>query len=417
MSEQNKDNLENFFRKRTRHHNIEFDEADWLKLEKQLDQEMPIAFSLLDFIKKFWIILLLLLVLPTAWYYFDHISPAKINNASSDVNVEYTNKSRVSSEEATTLEPASTAHQAQSDNRRFSNSSLELNDDKSRQNIASIIHNQSSVNNDAIRHVQKHANETTTKDLGYAVLEDGAKSNDNIMDFRLHFLSAITPSSSINASGYYQYLEKETPEELSPIKIGKSMFSVGVGYSPDFSTVGIGNFVSPGSRWSVIAEYGISNRFSVNTGIVLVNNKYEAYGEDYHAPSRYWKKGIIADEAFGECKMIDIPINLRYNFLIKGKNMAFLSAGASTYFVLKEDYYFHYDQEDPELPDHWGTDKMTTYPFGIINFSLGYQYQVNRRSSFQFEPFIKIPTTGIGWGNVDLHTMGVYFMYKYVIGK
>ncbi len=100
---------------------------------------------------------------------------------------------------------------------------------------------------------------------------------------------------------------------------------------------------------------------------MLVYNKYEAYGEDYHAPSRYWKKGIVADEAYGECKMIDIPLNLRYNVITNAKHKVFVSAGASTYFVLKEDYYFHYENEDPELPDHWGTEKTTVYPFGIIN--------------------------------------------------
>jgi hypothetical protein len=144
-----------------------------------------------------------------------------------------------------------------------------------------------------------------------------------------------------------------------------------------------------------------------------VNNKYEAYGEDYHAPARYWKKGIVAEEAYGYCKMIDIPLNLRYNFVHSENNMVFVNVGASTYFVTKEDYYFEYEQEDPELPTHWGTDKTTIYPFGIINLSLGYEHEFTQRSGFQVEPFIKIPTTGIGWGNVDLHTIGVSFMYKY----
>ena len=160
-------------------------------------------------------------------------------------------------------------------------------------------------------------------------------------------------------------------------------------------------------------EYAFMKRLAINTGIVLVDNKYEAYGEDYHAPARYWKNGIVADEAYGECQMIDIPLNLRYNFVRNGKHYAFINAGMSTYFVTKEDYYFHYEQDDPDLPMHWGTDKTTIYPFGIVNFSLGYELELTPKSGFQIEPFIKIPTKGIGWGNVDLHTMGVYFMYKY----
>ncbi|MCK5367205.1 MAG: hypothetical protein KAQ62_01595, partial [Cyclobacteriaceae bacterium] len=138
---------------------------------------------------------------------------------------------------------------------------------------------------------------------------------------------------------------------------------------------------------------------------------------DYHAPSAYWKNGIVAEEAYGECKMVDIPLNLRYDILSKPRHKLFVSGGASTYFVLKEDYYFQYEQDDPDLPDYWGTDEMTVYPFGIVNISVGYQYLLGRKGSIQVEPFIKIPTTGIGWGNVDLHTIGTYFIYKYRIGK
>ena len=256
-----------------------------------------------------------------------------------------------------------------------------------------------------------------SKAIGYAVDEDGAQSYRSSA-IGLHFLSAIPPEMSITAPYVDVKMNYEQSQEnIIPKARNKRPFNIGVGYSPDFSTVGIGNFVSPGSRWIVAAEYAISNRFLLNTGYTMVNNKYEAYGEDYHAPSRYWKKGIIADEAYGECKMIDVPLNLRYTALIKGKSRVFISAGASTYFVQKEDYYFHYDQEDPELPDHWGTEKMTIYPFGIINFSAGYQYFFTGKSSLQIEPFIKVPTTGIGWGKVDLYTMGVFFMYKYHIGK
>ena len=73
--------------------------------------------------------------------------------------------------------------------------------------------------------------------------------------------------------------------------------------------------------------------------------------------------------------------------------------------------------EDPELPEHWGTDESSVYPFKIVNLSVGYQYQLGSKGALQIEPFIKIPTAGVGWGEVDLHTIGVYFMYKYRIGR
>jgi hypothetical protein len=223
----------------------------------------------------------------------------------------------------------------------------------------------------------------------------------------------------------YDHKNVESPGLIQPVTDvinpqshkNKISFYAGVGISPDFSTVGLGNFIAPGFRWNFMGEIGFSRRFFINTGIIYVKNKYEAYGEDYHAPVQYWRNGIVANSAYGECIMLDIPLNLRYSIVLKDRHQIFISGGASTYFLLKEDYYFHYDQDDPALPTYWGTNNVSIYPFGIVNLSLGYQYQLGRKGSIQVEPFIKLPTGGIGWGNVDLHTIGVYFMYKYRIGR
>ena len=431
MSQQNKDSLENFFRKRTQSHNLEFNEGDWLKLEKQLDQEMPVAFTFFSFLKRFWIIPLAIILLPTTWISYNYYSDiktekaAQVNNETENISEGSFNNIVVEENSATPLlipeskdEQATIFdnHSASGEQGNRSAGKAKPVDDVgfSSNKQVSLISRDQSENSKGVVAAQ---DDIESKNLGQVVLGEGAKSGIYTKDNKLLFLSAIPPDFIFDEPSLTAPSNNFKENEVLPAKINRSFFKVGLGYSPDFSTVGIGNFVSPGSRWTAIIEYGFFNRFVVNTGIVLVDNKYEAYGEDYHAPSRYWKKGIVADEAYGECKMIDIPLNLRYNLISKEKNKVFVTAGASTYFVLKEDYYFHYENEDPELPDHWGTEKMTVYPFGIINLSFGYEYQFSRKSGIQIEPFIKIPTTGIGWGNVDLHTMGVYFMYKYKLSK
>lgn len=410
MSKQDKDNLGDFFRDRAQFSNIEFDESDWQKLEQLLDAELPVSNIILSFLKKYWYIILLALSLPIAWLWIDKAdqfngdiilqSSERIQKPEQELNeeseVKYTDESYASGQQ--------------------SESSISVNDDsedqKSEKRIDDVVVREELVRS---KHLASEFGSNTGKDIGYVVFENGVKSG--ILDFKLHFLSAIPPAFSINGADHQIKYVKEPLEIIASPKSFKRSVNVGVGYSPDFSTVGNAGFVSPGTRWTILAEMEVFRRLLINTGVVWVNNKYEAYGEDYHAPSRYWKKGIVADEAYGECKMIDIPLNLRYNFFVKGKNQLFVSAGASTYFVLKEDYYFHYEYEDPELPDHWGTDKMTAYPFSILNFSFGFQHDITAKSSFHIEPFVKIPTIGIGWGNVDLNTVGVYFMYKYKVGN
>ncbi|MCK5102823.1 MAG: hypothetical protein KAR17_08405, partial [Cyclobacteriaceae bacterium] len=85
MSESDKDNLENFFRKRAQNHHLEFNEGDWLKIEAQLDKEMPATPSFWSLLKKFYYIPLLLIILPVSWFTFTIINNPGLN--SSDNNV------------------------------------------------------------------------------------------------------------------------------------------------------------------------------------------------------------------------------------------------------------------------------------------------------------------------------------------
>ena len=424
MNEPNKDSLENFFRERAQRHNLEFNEVDWLNLEKQLDREMPVAFNFFTFLRRFWAITLLLIMIPVGWITYNSIYERRDKDMSA-ANVisknSYTEEYINADDHISAAENSDDITNQTLTAESFSSSELHT---YGKDNTSVEDESEVDITVDDARIILGMESEKTqeyiveiegekSKRIGQVVFEEGAQSDLQVAYTGLLFLSAISPTSLIVEGSLDKPEATFEESEVVPLKSKSSYLKIGVGYSPDFSTVGIGNFVSPGSRWKVIFEYAFMKRLAINTGIVLVDNKYEAYGEDYHAPARYWKNGIVANEAYGECKMIDIPLNLRYNLLSKGKNNVFLSAGSSTYFVTKEDYYFHYDQDDPDLPDHWGTDKTTIYPFGIINLSIGYEYEIGRRAAFQLEPFIKIPTTGIGWGNVDLHTMGIYFMYKY----
>ena len=414
MSEQENDNLENFFKERAHHHNLEFDERDWLLLEKQLDKEMPIVRPFWSWLGKYWAIPLLLILLPSGWYSYNFIYKSVEESRLQIDEIELnSNQELILNKEESELSTKDGQHSAEINNSFYEDSYK--NQEKEKQNEISPL--KSKNNQDALQVQERSEPNLGSEKLGYVGFENGALVDEGIRENGLHFISPIVPVNVLTTPEYPEIMEKTSTNEILPNRKKESGVSVGIGYSPDFSTVGIGHFISPGARWKFLAAYSISNRFYINTGIDWVNNKYEAYGEDYHAPPRYWRKGIEADEAYGECQMVDIPLNVRYNIFLKGNNRLFISGGASTYFLLKEDYYFSYYQEDPELPTHWGTDKMTIYPFGIINFSLGYQLQLSGKSSIQVEPFIKIPTTGIGWGKVDLHTLGIYFMYRYKIGK
>jgi hypothetical protein len=422
MSDQNKDSLENFFKKGAQNYDIEFREGDWKKMEALLDSEMPVAFSFSAFLKKIWPLIALLLVIPIGWYSFDRISGSEAGELDIEYQKENT-KINPSNANDRLLEQQNThdqlvVSQSQPDPEIFTRNFASPYDLKSGSASSGTIFIEAKPGkkvkkeNDVLEASGKSGELSST-----GIIEQGTSNSDNLVYRAPGMLIPIFPGSSIGSLDDPGDVESKPVIENEGNTRFKVSFSLGAGFSPDFSTVGMGNFVSPGIRWNFLAEVGVSRRFMINTGITWVNNKYEAKGEDYHAPPRYWKKGIAADEAYGECVMLDIPLNVRYNFLISERHQFFISGGASTYVLLQEDYYFEYEVEDPELPEHWGTDKVSVYPFKIVNFSIGYQYQLGRKGALQVEPFIKIPTAGVGWGEVNLQTLGVYFMYKYRLGR
>jgi len=430
MNDQNKDSLENFFKKGAQNYDIEFREGDWKKMEALLDSEMPLAFSFSAFLKKIWPLVALLLVIPLGWYSFDRFSAVKTHELGA-VNQNDNMEAIPTKTNDRMLEPQNSKSQYVDSQTKAVQGLVSQNPgniketktgNSSSNKMTTVTTSGAMLKNKHVLHgnTQKEFIEESVASGGFTMTGNSEQKTINSESFAYEVPGMLVPlfnSSTVSDLKDPGRLEARPVIDNTGNDRSKVSFTLGAGLSPDFSTVGLGNFVAPGIRWNFMAEVGVSRRFMINTGITWVNNKYEAYGEDYHAPPRYWKKGIAADEAYGECVMLDIPLNVRYNFLMTGRHQFFISGGASTYILLKEDYYFEYGVEDPELPQHWGTDKTSVYPFKIVNFSVGYQYQLGRKGALQVEPFIKIPTAGVGWGEVDLQTLGVYFMYKYRLGR
>jgi len=424
MNDQNKDNLENFFKEGAQKYSIEFNEGDWRKLEDRLDREMPVAFTFWSFLRKFWPVPLLIALVPAVWYaYILYSRPAIDNSVNTEIRREIENGDAPGNISGPKLSegnvPTEKMETSASSQDTFSEISGATEDPD--RNSYTISGNSLSSSSDVVLPERSNSGKQAVSNARDASLtgDEFIYMDDSysIHKAGLPYLYPEPPAPeqvAIKPSNHYELGTATENDETGPHKIS---FNTGIGFSPDFSTVGLGNFIKPGFRWNVMLEVEFSKRFSLNTGIVWVKNKYEAIGEEYHAPSGYWKNGVVADATYGKCVMLDVPLNVRYNFHTMGRHKLFISGGSSTYFLLKEDYYFSYDQDDPSLPTYWGTDKTSIYPFGILNLSFGYEYQLGRRGALQVEPFIKLPMGGVGWGDVKLHTVGVYFMYKYRLGK
>lgn len=186
-------------------------------------------------------------------------------------------------------------------------------------------------------------------------------------------------------------------------------------FGPDFSNVG---FVSPektGMNIGLMVGYRITDRVSVQTGILYSRKYYTAVGDAYNRFPAYNMNNTYLKMKWVEAYsfMWDVPINIRYDFILRKKQRAFVSAGLSSYILNKEDlqYYFTY-YGDPGYRA-WINPENSSYWMSAFNLSAGYEQRISKTFSIQAEPFLKIPTGEIGYGNINLNSLGMFLSLKY----
>ena len=188
-------------------------------------------------------------------------------------------------------------------------------------------------------------------------------------------------------------------------------------FAPDFNSVGMDSKREFSGQIGMQVFVTLKSRFSVSTGILYNKKKYTTGGEAYHPPDQYWNyytNGVVPEEVFGHCAVLDIPLNLTYNWSPNRKLQFLSTIGASNYIVLSEDYKYRFDAYNPGAAEGWDTNESTKVMFGIANLSLGVQYFIKPKIGIKVEPYLKVPLKDIGWGQVDLYSTGTLISLQYL---
>jgi hypothetical protein len=198
-------------------------------------------------------------------------------------------------------------------------------------------------------------------------------------------------------------------------------FEIGIVGGPDKSNVKFTHSSNAGYNIGLQVGYRFSNRWSVNTGLLYTKKNYKADGKD--ATKYGWLAGPNVDvyALEGYCSMLDIPLNVRYDFSVTPKNRFFASTGLSTYIMKNEDYDYYYKYGAVNTTYNWNTGKGgggdSTYLFSILNLSAGFERSLNKHFSIQAEPYLKLPLSQLGYAKLNLSSYGIYFSLKYRIAK
>lgn len=214
----------------------------------------------------------------------------------------------------------------------------------------------------------------------------------------------------------YELPEPPAPPKRSSLSAeDQPLWAVRFGYSPDLSTVGLKDFSKPGTSVSLLVEYSVLPRLYLQSGVVWSRKDYYAPADAYELPKIphvYLPEMTGID---GVCKVLEVPVNLRYDIALKQRSRWFAGAGFSSYHMNSEKYkYYYVNPKDPNAVKYpsWN-GKTGWYLLSHANVSAGYEYRISRKLSLLAEPSIRMPLKRVGYGKVNLITTGLWLSVRY----
>lgn len=177
-------------------------------------------------------------------------------------------------------------------------------------------------------------------------------------------------------------------------------------YAPALNGVDNYKRVHVGSDMGVLLTLGLSKRWSLSTGAIyakkLYDSDFDSYNPDNKASFPYTPDRIDAD-----CRVLDLPLNLGYTLIDKGKNTLAIGTGISSYLMLREDYQFKYSRQSGLDDYNYSLKNKNKHAFSVLNLEARYQRRINSRLGLGVQPYLKVPLGGVGYGNIKLHSLGM----------
>jgi hypothetical protein len=222
-------------------------------------------------------------------------------------------------------------------------------------------------------------------------------------------IAAITPPDTAATNAMEPVQQVKTDKgSIKPILRRGPRLTLSILAAPDINAVNSFNRNQVGTNFGFQLGIRLSKKLSISTGAAYAIKPYQANGNQYS--SSLWQGKPSADlptNIAANCKVLDIPINVNYQFYSKGKNALSLGSGLSSYIMLRENYRFDYAASSM-IPSYGiQINNQNKHILGVLNLNATYERKINSKFSTIIQPYMKLPLTGIGNGRVDLKSTGV----------
>lgn len=240
---------------------------------------------------------------------------------------------------------------------------------------------------------------------------------------RLPSIELLTPQNFISTADSFQVpllanpiASESTAGPELPAAVKTPAWTIRIGVAPDLSTVNMSmrGFDRPGPSAALLVERALSRRWFLQAGIVRSLKTYSAQAGEYEWPSGPgWYQSQMPTSVDGACRVFEVPVNVRFDFIQREQNRWFVGTGVSSYKMQNEKYTYHYKTYDPNIRWWNWEGKTGWYLFSHLNASVGYERRVSKRLSIVVEPHVRVPLRKVGFGKVNLFTTGIWVAFRY----
>lgn len=188
----------------------------------------------------------------------------------------------------------------------------------------------------------------------------------------------------------------------------KKTFSYAIVAGPDISTIKYQKTSSIGYNLGFMLRYEFAKKISVEAGVLWARKNYYTSGEYLDTSLLKLPSHSNVKTVSGYCNMIEIPLNIRYDFSANQRRTWFVSGGLSSYLMSQEDYNITYVRYNMPYAKDYEYMRSTKDWFSIMNLSIGYQKSLSKRTNISVAPYVKLPLRGIGIGKLPVSSTGLF---------
>lgn len=193
----------------------------------------------------------------------------------------------------------------------------------------------------------------------------------------------------------------------------RPQFAITVLASPDINGVNSFKNSEVGTNAGLMFSVGLGKRFTISTGAVYSKKPYITNFSDYHQQSAgyysYSGSGKVTPvDVSADCRVLDVPINVDYMVYNRSNNKFSIGSGLSSYIMLRENYHYNYNTTPgPSSPTDYNITNKNQHILGVLNLDATYSRRLSSKFSLGVQPYLKVPLTNIGYGQVKLQSTGV----------